>query len=79
MYFFYSLFGQHHSTAKCGMHKSIKLNYFEHGTLLRVVKKLVLVIDLVSSSLIWCVFLKVKLKCFFCKHISEDPYAYTLK
>ena len=39
------------STAKCGMHKSIKFNYFEHGTVLRVVNKLVLIKDLVSSSL----------------------------
>ena len=49
---------------ECRMHKSIKLNYFEHRTVLRVVKKLVLIIGLVSSSLKWCVFLQEKLKWF---------------
>ena len=45
------------------MDESIKLNYFEHRTVLRVVKKLVLIIGVVSSFLKRCgFFLKEKLK-----------------
>ena len=55
------------STAECGMHKSIKLNYFEHINILESCNQPG--IDNKSSNfiseMISC--LKIKIQCFFCK------------
>ena len=59
------------STAKCGMHKSIKLNYFEHINILESCKQPG--IDNKSSNFIpeMVSCLEIKIQGFFCKKISE--------
>ena len=59
------------STAKCGMHKSIKLNYFKHINILESCKQPG--IDNKSSNfipeMVSCV--EMKIQGFFCKKISK--------
>ena len=59
------------STAKCGMHKLIKLNYFEHFNILESCKQPG--IDNKSSNFIpeMVSCLEIKILVFFCKQISE--------
>ena len=59
------------STAKCGMHKSIKLNYYEHINILQ--SCIQPGIDNKSSNFIpeMVSCLEIKFKGFFCKKISE--------
>ena len=59
------------STTKCGMHKSIKLNYFEHINILEPCnqpgndnKSSNFIPEMVSC-------LEIKIQGFFCKKISE--------
>ena len=58
------------STAKCGMHKSIKLNYFEHINILEVCNQPG--IDNKSSNFIpeMVSCLEIKIQGFFCKKIQ---------
>ena len=59
------------STAKCGMHNSIKLNYFEHINILESCNQPG--IDNKSnnfiSEMVSC--LEIKIQGFFCKKISR--------
>ena len=59
------------STTKCGVHKSIKLNYFEHINILESCKQPG--IDNKSSNfipeMVSCV--EMKIQGFFCKKISK--------
>ena len=57
------------STAKCGMHKSIKLNYFEHINILESCNQPG--IDNKSSNFIPEIFscLEIKIQVFFAKKI----------
>ena len=59
------------STAKCGMHKSIKLNYFEHINILESCNQSG--IDNKSSNFIpeMVSCLEIKIQGFFCKKISR--------
>ena len=60
-----------HSTAKCGMYKSIKLNYFEHSNTFEGCKQAG--VDNRFSQFIFemgC-FLERKIEVFFCKNISK--------
>ena len=56
------------STAKCGMHKSIKLNYFEHINIVESCKQPGIHNKSSNfiSEMVSCVEMKIQ-GCFFCK------------
>ena len=57
------------STAKCGMHKSIKLNYFEHINILESCKQPVYKSSNFISEMVSCV--EMKIQGFFLQKNSE--------